>query len=142
MKIVLWIVVFIFSLILFLPHKMIYFYTENILEKEGIVVTESVESKVGGLELKEGVVFIKGSDIARFKKARLDLFLFFNRLSVDTLEINGETIKKLEIVYSVLHPTKVLINASEINGSIDLIERNITIKSRLKTIGNINALTF
>lgn len=142
MKIVIWIVTFVFAFILFLPLKTFYYYGETILKKKEIIISEKLESKVGGLLFKDAVIYVKGSDIVNFKKATVDFFLFYNRVVFNELEINSEKIAKLTVTYSVFNPLKVTVVSNELNATVHLFDRNLTLKSQLKTIGNINALSF
>jgi len=132
-KLLLIVLFFIFSLIL-LPKEFLYFKLETVLKRENIVINEQIESKLNGLQLTNGRVYINGMDLIKFSKLELNFFYLYNTIYISKLFLDKEIIDKMEIKYSILNPTKIFISSDKLNGEIDLVKRKLVINSSLNII--------
>jgi len=132
-KILVIILFFIFSLIL-LPKEFLYFKLEHILKQQNILINETIESKIDGIILKDGVVYVNGMDLVKFSKLDLDFLYLYSNIKISNLYLDREMIKDINIKYSILNPTKIFINSEKLKGEIDLVKRKIVINSSLNII--------
>jgi hypothetical protein len=131
MKKLIAVLTFLIFTVILIPKEFIYFKIEHILKKENIIINENISSKLNGLILKNGVVYVDNMDLAKFYKANLNIFLVYNNLKIDNLFVNKTMIKTMNISYSLLYPTKLFINSDKLKGEIDLMKRKLIVNGEL-----------
>jgi len=125
------------SILVLMPKQELYYKLEESLEGYDIKLNEEkVEEGLFSVTLKDVSVYVKGIDVATIKEVKLSTFLFYNRISLQALHLD-ETLKNMMpqeiqqavLVYSVLSPLKVSIEASGsfggMEGLADLNERKV-----------------
>jgi len=136
------------SILVLMPKQELYFKLEEALEGYDIKLNEEkVEEGFFSVTLKDVSVYVKGIDVATIKELKFSTFLFYNRIALQALHLD-ETLKNMMpqetqqavIVYSVLSPLKISIEASGsfggMDGLADLRERKVRLDfNESKNIG-------
>lgn len=128
-------VVFIVSLVVFLPKINLYYFAVNQLETYKIEASHDViEDKFYGLNILDLNIFYDGIDVVKIKETQFDIFLLFNEINLKNVKLDKSlsnyspsNIDFINLKFSILDPLNILIEAKIENGSvigkIDLIEK-------------------
>lgn len=134
-RLFIYLIVFIFSIMIFLPKESIYNFAEKQLVKNEIIISnEKKEETSFSLLLSDANIYYQGINVANVNKASITSYLFYTKISIktvkllDSLESMAPTpINNIELSYSVLDYQKAKIKGSgafgKISGNIDLINR-------------------
>ncbi len=139
LKFFVYLFVFVFALLFFLPKESLYNLAEKELKKyEVIVSNEKREEKAFSLHITDGDIYVKGIKVAELKSAKISSYLFFNEIKIKNIKLLDSLqnmlpspISSVDITYSVLNFDKVNIKANgsfgKIEGFVDLIKRKIVL---------------
>lgn len=129
--------IFFIFLIFTLPKDGIWFKFEELAYKKGLVIDgEDISSNPIFLNIKNGDIIFSGMHIASFDKINILPLLFYNSISLNNIKI-GEDIQQfkelsmdnLNITYSAIFPTKLMLNGfgsfGELKGRINLQTNSI-----------------
>ena len=131
--------VFLYSFIYFLPKENLYFKLKEEAKKYGIeIYKETTNDKGFVLELENINIFFKDIESAKIYHGSVGLFLFYNKISLDTVRISNDfksfvptKIDKAELTYTPFLPFKIKVNANgefgSLTGSIDLKNKKISL---------------
>ena len=113
------VLIFIFSFLLFLPKENIYFYyLERLQHKPITVQNEEISSKAFKFSITNGDVFYK--DINAFKVENIDIeyFLVYGNIVATGILFDGLKIDDMEFSWSVLNPLRfdISIISNDLNG--------------------------
>jgi hypothetical protein len=140
LKYLLYVLFFIYALIYFLPKQFIYFYAEEYLENEKVVISsESSVEKSFGLKIEDAQISYKSIQSANIKEIEIDMVIFYNSIRVENIELSKavasifpQNIDNIDIKYSLLKPLNMTINAKgefgEANGYLDIVEKKFSMK--------------
>ncbi|SFZ97360.1 hypothetical protein MNB_SV-5-289 [hydrothermal vent metagenome] len=154
-KAVLFLLVFWFATLIFMPKKQLYYTLENELLKQDIVINEeSIDEGIFSLNIKGAKVYAKGINIASVDEISIFTLLFYNSVNVKNILFDDSLknfvpskVDKTVAINSILSPSKVFITTlgtfGLAEGVVDLGTNNLridivdekdikTIKSQLK----------
>ena len=129
--------VFWFSLLLFMPKEALYYALEKQLETKGIKINEkAIESGIFSLNLIDADIYYKGINVAHIEKVNIFTLIFTTNINVKALSIDGslkafapEKIDQANITHMIFSPMKVNILAKgsfgDMDGVLDLQERTL-----------------
>jgi len=140
----------ILSFIAFMPKEQLYYFAEQKLNEQNIVISqEEINTKFGALIVSHGVVNAQGVDVAQFNRAKILPLFFVNRATIENIEflniaknfINFD-IEKVNLNHTIFKPFIVTIRANggfgSASGYIDL--KNKTIRIDITEAKNINSI--
>ena len=112
---------------LFSPKQELYFLLEKELEKNDIIISnEKFTDKWFGLEISDADIYLKGIKVAQAKQLNLNVFFFYNQLTVDSIttdkgihNVAPKSIEDITATFTLLKPYKIAI---ESRGSFGFIE--------------------
>jgi len=147
-KILLLLVVFLFSVIVFAPKRELYYLLERELLKQDIIINNAqIDSGLFTLTLTGLQIYVKGIEVARVDEVEIFSLLAYNRVSATGIETESSLyrvlptkVKSVELEYQIFNPTAIQIDTNgtfgRASGSVD------TNKMHLKLIeeGAITAL--
>ena len=143
-NIVVFIVAALIGSALFMPKQSLYYFLENKLAKNGIVIyDEKVKSNIGYFKLSHAKVSFQGADIAEIGSLKVLPFIVYNRIDAKNIELTGVAksylnaeIDMLKATHSILKPYIVKISA---NGSFGLANGYVNLKQRVIHIDIVDA---
>ncbi|HHD80154.1 MAG TPA: hypothetical protein ENK99_00890 [Campylobacterales bacterium] len=105
-------------LVIFAPKQQIYYLLEKELAKNDIVISnEKFSDNLLGLSISDADIYVKGIKMAHIKSVDLDIFLLYNKLTIDSVHtdkgiqnIVPKSIDKLSATFSIIKPYKVAID--------------------------------
>ncbi len=143
-----YVLVFIFSLIFFLPKESLYNLLEKELKKYDVIVSD--EKRYEGafsFKIEDADIYVKGINLANANKVKIQSYLFFNKVQLknirllDSLQnIAPSPISSADITYSILEFDRLNLKANgsfgKIDGFVDLINQkvilNLTASAKMK----------
>jgi hypothetical protein len=149
---------FIFALLFFIPKISLYHYAEKELQKQKVIFSnETAIDKPFSLGLHDMDVSYDFIESAKVENAEIELFVFFNHISIENIELSDMAtsflplkIQKLDIKYSLLNPLEILATSrgefGEASATLNILERNASVlivpsdlmkKKYSKTLGNL-----
>jgi len=137
---------FYIGFIIFMPKNFLIFTAEKFLKKENIYINAKYKENLLNEEIKQANIFINGISLIEFKKAKIFLFIFYNKVSINNISIHFQNLKinNLNITHLIINPFKILIkgnsNFGKIDGFIDL--KNRFLKVYILNLTNRNLKTF
>ena len=129
--------VFWFSLLLFMPKEALYYAFEKQLETKGIKINEkAIESGIFSLNLIDADVYYKGINVAHIEKVNIFTLLFTTNINVKALTLDAslkafapEKIDQANMTHMIFSPMKVNILAKgsfgDMDGVVDVQERTL-----------------
>ncbi len=139
LQIFIYLLIFIFSLLFFLPKESMY----NLLEKElikydVIVSNEKREESAFTFTIKDADIYVKGINLANVSKLELSTYLFYNNIELKNIKLLDSLqnmapspVRSATMTYSVLNFDKVMIKANgsfgKLDGYIDLINQKLVL---------------
>jgi hypothetical protein len=136
-KVMLILVIFIYSLIYFLPKENIYYFALEKLENNKVSInTQNIKDDKFSLKLNNLIIFYNNIQALKISSMNFNIFLFNNNIQVSNIELDDmlkqflpSKIKTLEINYSIFNPLFVTINADLIQakayGNVDISRKTI-----------------
>jgi len=102
-----------------LPKTELYYAFEKTIEQQGAIIdSEEVSEKWFGLALNDGVLYVKGVQIAKAEYASLVTYLFSTTVKAEGIVLDDLAAKvlppeitRLQVNYSVLHPRSIKLVA-------------------------------
>jgi len=142
-NIILFLVATLVGLAIFMPKLSLYYYLENKLAQNGIVIyDEKAESSISNFKLSHAKVSFQGADIAEIGNLKVTPFIVYNRIDAKNIELIGVAkqfadieIDTLKAIHSVLKPYIVKLN---LKGNFGLAEGYINLKQRVVHIDIVN----
>lgn len=140
LKILVYIFTFIFTIFLFLPKESIYYFVEqNLLKNKIIISNEIVNENLFGLDISNGQIYYENINVASVDKIEIQSFLFYSKIKVNDIKLMDSfenmapsPIDEIEIKYSVLKFDKIEINSNglfgELTGFVDIINRVVSLE--------------
>jgi hypothetical protein len=132
-------ILFYFVLLCFLPKESIYNYVLNELTKEKVYINQKeFTNHCTGLDIDSLKINYNSIDAVTIKSINFQSYLFYNQLNLSNITIDPslkkfapDTIKNMDITYSVLNPLAIQIKGGaklfNFTGDINLIDRIILI---------------
>jgi len=139
-KLLMFLLVFILSVLIFFPKQSAYNFLEHELFKEKLIISgEKRIEKAFSLTIKDGDVYLKGINVANINKASFTSYLVYTKVQIKDIRlleslksIFPTPISSIKLKHSILEFDKVKISANgvfgNVNGSIDIINRIITLE--------------
>jgi len=136
-KIILFITMFLFGIVLFMPKVNLYFTLENFAKKEHVEVKEgTLKDRWIDLNIKDATIFYDGIASLNANELTIAPWLFYNKVTAlgisPTKEIKSMfdvTADKVSLIYSVLDYKYIMIEAEgdfgQIEGTLDVIEQKV-----------------
>ncbi len=136
-KSILIVIVFLISLLIFLPKENLYNLAEKELQRQNIIISNELrKEKSFGLDINGAEVYYDGIYTAFVKEINLTSFLFYTSINLDSIRISKDfenmlpsKIKNIKLIHSLSTFNKVLIRANgefgEFKGEVLLFERKI-----------------
>ena len=108
------------------PKDELYYKLERELEKKGVVIgNEKFTTNLLGVKIEDANIYLKGVNIAHIKSINLDIFLIYDRLTIDGVTTDKsihnfvpKSIDHAEAIFSILKPYKISIDANGSFGEI------------------------
>ena len=126
---------FIIALMYFMPKKSIYYFAEKELQKQGVVIAhEAVKDTGFSLELRHLDIYVRSIESASVKELDISLFGIYNGVSMQDIELSSTLssmlpteIKKVTLLYTLLHPLTVELSAV---GAFGTLHADVNLKER------------
>lgn len=130
-------ILFIFSLLVFLPKEQMYNLLEEELAKKSIIVSNELrEEKTFNLNISGAEVFYDGLNVSFISNIDFDFYLLKNSVNAKNIRISDSfssfvpsKINTFDLEYSILNFNKVSINSKgefgEFIGQVNLFDRKI-----------------
>jgi hypothetical protein len=140
LKLLAYIIFFVFALMYFTPKVALYYFAESKLEPYGVVITEEDAVDNGfTLSIKDAGVTFKAIESAEVKDTKISIFGVYNNVSINDITLSSTAasfvptdIKNIDITYSIFNPLNIVANANggfgDAEAKISLVERNIFLK--------------
>jgi hypothetical protein len=119
-------------LVIFAPKEQIYYLIEKNLEKEKIIISnENFKETPFGFTIDNADIYFEGIKMAHIKSLSLNIFLLYNQLKLESVEIDKgfqniapKSIDTLSAVFSIIKPYKIAIDGvgsfGEVKGGVYL----------------------
>jgi hypothetical protein len=135
-NIILFLITLYVAFVAFMPKEQLYFYLEKELNKNGIVIyNERFKETPLSLVVSNGVVSYQGVDVARFSKLEAKIYLLFNQVELENVELLDLAkkaldveLEKLKASYIISKPFLVTIDAK---GSFGTAKGYIDLKKKI-----------
>ncbi len=136
-KILLFLLVFYFALIVLMPKVNLYYTLEDILKKELIEFEQkSISDRLFFLKIKDMKLFYDKAKVADIKDVTVFPYIFYNKILIKDLQpldaiknIFNYDIKEIDLTYHLFNLSKILIEANssfgKISGSFDLKSKKL-----------------
>ena len=130
---------FIFALIYFLPKQSLYYFAEQELQKQEIILSnEEIVEKIFSLELQHGTLSYKSIPSAKAAKIDIKLLAFYNVINIDDIHVSSVAstfiplnIKNIELKQTLLNPFNLFLKAhgefGEAKGVLHILDQNISL---------------
>ena len=128
---------FILLMWLFAPKQELYYLLEKKLKEKDIVLSnETVSDTWFGLNIKDADVYVKGIKMANTADLQLNVFFFYNTLTVENINMDEslhtmapKAIDELNVKYTVLDPLNITLDGlgtfGTATGAVNLIEKKL-----------------
>lgn len=139
-KLFIYFIVFILSVMIFLPKESIYNFVEKELVKKNIIISNEKRSeKYFSFKITDAKVYYEGIEVANIDRSTFSSYLFYTSIKaknirlLDSFESMFPTpITNIEIKHSILNYDKLDIKANgifgELVGNIDIINRLVILE--------------
>ncbi len=117
-KILISLIVIIFSLAIFAPKRELYYLLEEQLMREDIIIhNEAIEGGLFTLTLKHPELYFKGIKVAKIQEVKLFSLLFYTSIMAKEIKVDSSLSKfmptqidKVSALFQLWEPKKVMIN--------------------------------
>lgn len=128
---------FILLMWLFAPKQELYYLIEKSLKKNDIVISdESIKDTWFGLNISNANIYVKGINVAKAADLQLNLFFFYNTLTVEGIKMDAslhhvapKAVDELKATYSIIDPMQVQLEGlgsfGTMVGTVALVEKKI-----------------
>lgn len=128
---------FILFLWLFAPKQELYYLLEKSLKKSDIIISnEQLTDTWFGLNVHNADIYVKGINIAKATDLQLNLFFFYNTITIENIEMDAslqnvapKTIDVLKATYTVTNPLQVQVESlgsfGTMKGAMTLLDRKV-----------------
>jgi hypothetical protein len=129
LKYPLFVIIFLFSFILFLPKENIYFYyLEKLQHKHITVQNEETTSGVFDFSITNGDVFYKDINAFKIENINIQYILVYGKIVASNILFDGLKVDTMEFNWSILKPFyfDIVLLSNDLNGygTYDIKERN------------------
>ena len=119
---------FIMAVLYFAPKANIYYFAEQQLQKQGIIINdEALDDKGFTFEINHATLYVKKIESAKIEKITMHFLLLYNDIQVQDVVLSDMAsmfvplhVKSLFLTYSVLHPFHVKGKSSGAFGKADI----------------------
>lgn len=137
LKIFVYVIVFILSMIIFLPKESLYNLVEKQLEKEHLIISnEKRDENLLGLTINDANIYYQDIKIANVEKNSISTYLFYTNINIENIRLLDSLktmipspISNINISHSIFEYDKLNIigNGSfgDISGFVDIVNRVI-----------------
>lgn len=138
-KIFSFIALLLIGIILFLPKANIYYSAEEALSSANLHLNgEQIHDRFFYLDVSDAVLLLNSMPIGTVEQIRFLPLIVYNRITVNSVNFNGEFaslfpegIEHLTFTYTLLHPFSIIIEGSggfgPVHGEIDLSNERLTL---------------
>jgi len=128
---------FILFMWLFAPKQELYYLLEKSLKKSDIVIShEQIKDTWFGLNISNADIYIKGIKVAKAADLQLNLFFFYNTLTVEGIKMDTslqnmapKAVDELKATYSIMNPMQVKLEGlgsfGTMAGGVALLEKKV-----------------
>lgn len=125
----LFVLIFVFSFIAFLPKENIYFYyLEKLNAKNISIQNEEISAGFFDFSIVNGDVFYKNINAFKIASSEFKYFLVYGKINFFNILFDGLKIENIQCSWNVLNPLKfdILIVSNDLNGygTYDIQKRN------------------
>ncbi|MDR1555181.1 MAG: hypothetical protein LBS39_04045 [Campylobacteraceae bacterium] len=136
LKYTLWVVLFFYIAIVFLPKENFYFFAEHKLERQISFSNESIKDSFGILKISDALISYYGDDAGRVDKITILPFILYNEVNVENLHLAEKfnkiipvKIDKASFKTTLFYPIKIWISLSgdfgDISGNYNIYGKTI-----------------
>ncbi len=130
---------FLLGLVVFLPKSNLYYSAEKALSSTHLYLSgEQISDRLLYLDVHDATLLLDDMSIGSVEHIRLIPLILFNRVTITSVEFNGEFaalfpegIDNLSFTYTLLHPLTVNIEGTggfgPVQGEIDLSKHRLTL---------------
>ncbi len=138
-KIFLFVILFIYTLVVFLPKKELYYLGERYLAKYKVYISNETLSDLGiAFFVKDGTIYYEGINGGKVESISVILTLLYNKIEISDVAISDDlkdlvpgNVKSVSATYGVWLPHLVSLEGNgefgEFDGDVNLIERKVKI---------------
>lgn len=138
-KVLLFLGILLIGTIVFLPKANLYYSAEEALSSEHLYLNgEQIHERFFYLDVRDATLLLNSMPIGTLEQIRLLPLIVYNRVTVSSLNFNGEFaslfpegIETLTFTYSLLHPLSISIEGvggfGPVHGTIDLSSERLTL---------------
>jgi len=139
LKSILIFLIFLYSLVYFLPKENLYYFALEKLQNEKILInSKKIKDKFFSLNIKDSVIFYDSIKALEVSNIDLNIYLFTNSLNISNISLDDmlkrflpSKIKTLEVSYTILNPLVVNIKANlvqaKVYGIFDITSNTVTL---------------
>lgn len=140
LKIFIYLLVFIFSIIAFLPKESFYNLLEKELEKQQVVISNEIrKEKLFDLDVLNANIYYQGLNIAKVDEVSFSTYLFYTQIDINNVQISENftsfvpnLINNIKLKYSIFNFAKINIEGKgsfgEFIGEFDIFTKKIRIE--------------
>lgn len=135
LKVFVYIIIFILSIIVFLPKESIYNLVEKQLEKEHLIISnEKRDENFLGLTLSDANIYYQDINIANIEKKSISTYLFYTSINIENIRLLDSLktmipspVSNINISHSIFEYDKLNIigtgSFGDISGFVDIVNR-------------------
>jgi hypothetical protein len=135
----LYILLFIFSLLYFSPKENIYYFAENQLKPQGVIIAQETVIDTGfSFRVENATVLYRSINVADIKTATFKIFLLFNKLNIENITLSRSAknfvplkVDEVNIKHYIVDPIHIYIDATGQFGQLDatynLLQNSISV---------------
>lgn len=149
-KIFTYLILTLLIVIVLLPKTQGYYYLENVLKKQNIIISNETNSDLGlSFHINNANIYYNKMKVCKLEKSFILFTLFYNHLNISDVKISNDfaqfipqNIENISFSHHIFLPHKISMHANGdfglMNGWVDLWERKIYIllKPSAKLITN------
>ncbi len=154
LKKVVWIFIFLYLVIAFLPKENLFYLAEEHLSKQNIILNnEKLRDYFGFFKIEQADVYYDGLNVGNISKTSVFLGLIYNQISINDANFNDslrnflpQEVKNITIRGSILFPVRLLISGNgdfgDISGYVDLYNKKLrlSLKPQKDFVGKYPAI--
>ncbi len=137
---------FILALMYFMPKESIYYFAEKELQNYNVIIShEEVKDSGFFLKLRHLDIYVESIESAKVQRLNVSLFGVYNEIDAQNIRLTDALasmlplkIERINITYSVFHPTEIIVNAvgafGTLKAKVNLIERKIEAKLKASDV--------
>ena len=139
LRFLLYICIFLITLILLFPkNEVLSYLIVNHLEKFDTSIKATLENDNLSYVANNSKIYYQNKNTVIAKSFKLEPYFFYNKMEANGIGLHGiaasffpKKIKKLEIVYSLLDPTNILLSGNgdfgKFTGYVEIVEKKVVI---------------